>query len=179
MPEIKKILDSIDWSNKGLIKTIIFWAASVVSNFLDYAQITPTLVKALVMAMVIDTLLGARVASRLKKSYSTGELRAGIYEKGLYLGVFLGLSYISRSLGMNYEWLPTTMFTILVVAETFSFINHALSLKTKKVIEEVDFVTALLKVLKLLFKFVANTLLIKLKTSLDEEKSDKNKEEDK
>lgn len=165
------LLMDIDWSIGNIIKTGAFALFAIGNNFFEYTEIAPILIKMLVGAMIIDTLLGTRVAKKITLDYSSRKLRGGIYEKGLYLTVFLFLAYILKGLGLHYQWLPTTLFTILVVAEVISFLNHMICLKTGKISQELDLVTVLLKIIKGLFQYMADLAMDKLKALGSNKKS--------
>lgn len=165
----------VDWSMGNTVKTALFGLCALVNNFFEYTEVAPILLKMLIVAMLIDTLLGIRVAKKITLDYSSKKLRGGVYEKGLYLTVFLALAFILKGLGLEYQWLPTTLFSVLVMAEVISFLNHMICLRTGKVTQEFDLVTVLLKVVKGVLQYLAEAALDKLRALGGNKKSNHKK----
>lgn len=169
----------IDWSEEGLLKTLIIVMSTFLGNTLNYLLIAPILLKCLVLAMTLDILTGIYKSVKLGKPFSFKTLKIGVFEKMIYLSVFMGIAFIMRGMKMEYEWLIVTLFNILVWSETYSFITNYQSGRTKKDIKEVDFITGLLKIIRTFFKNIimgaldkANKNNKELEVEKEEEKSD-------
>lgn len=128
-----------DYGNQ--IKTLIY-------GMFIFLNIDIDLTKILVYLMIIDTVLGALKAIRLRDKdddFSVASLFWGICSKCLYLIVPFTLALISKGLGYaNFVILADIAIKLLIVAEGISIMGNAYTIKTKKKIKNVDFVSMLI-----------------------------------
>ncbi len=137
---IKHIIQFLaDYGNQ--IKTLIY-------GMFIFLNIDIDLTKILVYLMIIDTVLGALKAIRLRDKdddFSVSSLFWGVCSKCLYLIVPFTLALISKGLGyINFIILADIAIKLLIVAEGISIMGNAYTIKTKKKIKNVDFVSMLI-----------------------------------
>lgn len=167
----------IDWSEEGILKTMIIVMSTFLANTLNYLLISPILLKCLLLAMLLDILTGIYKSTKLGKAFSWRTLKIGLFEKLIYLGVFLGIAYIMKGMKMEYEWLVIALFNILVWSETYSFITNYQSGRTKKEIKEVDFISGLLKIIRTFFKNLITSSFKTISKATEEQDKDTEKED--
>lgn len=122
--------------------------------------------------MAIDTFLGIIKAVRLRQLVSFRILLWGMITKLSVLVIPMVLALTAKGLSFDFRWLVVAVLNILVVAEGFSCITNILSIKSKKKIENVDYITLMLHNIRQVLSKMIKTGLSGLKDG--ERKIDKN-----
>lgn len=110
-----------------------------------YLGIKTDVVKILFYMMLIDTFLGVLKALLLGDKISPKKLLIGILTKLLLLIVPMILALMAKALSFNFIYFVTAVMNILIVNEGISCVTNIISIKSKKKIENTDYVTMLLR----------------------------------
>ena len=105
-------------------------------------------VKVLFYLMVLDSFLGAMKALRLGYKFSFKKLGWGAVSKLSLLLIPMILALIAKGLDMDFGLFVVAAINILIVAEGISCFTNILSIKTKKQIENGDYITQMLHALR-------------------------------
>jgi hypothetical protein len=117
-------------------------------TFFIYLGIEVDIVKVLFALMFLDTALGMIKAGVLKQAITFEKLLLGIITKLSVLIIPMVIALVAKGLSFDFHWFVLAILNILIVAEGFSSIGNILSIKSKKRVENVDFITLLLKVIR-------------------------------
>ena len=120
-----------------------------VYSFFAYLGIDGSVVEILFVLMCVDTLLGAIKAVRLGDKFCFKKLLWGMVTKLSVLIIPLIIALVAKGLSFDFKWFILAILNILIVAEGFSAISNILSIKTKKNVENTDFITLLLKTIRI------------------------------
>jgi len=124
------------------IKTVLY----LVFVFLN---IDFDIVKLLSILMFTDTLLGVIKAIYINKiKFTFRKLLWGIVSKATILLIPMILALTSLALGFDFVWLVHIVLKILVVSEAISAITNILSIKERKNIENTDYISKLLHIIR-------------------------------
>lgn len=134
-----------------------------VYSFFAYLGIDANVVEVLFILMVVDTILGSVKAIQLGNKFTFKKLMWGIVTKLSVLIIPMVIALVAKGLSFDFKWFVLAILNILIVAEGFSAISNILSIKTKKNVENVDFISMLLKSVR---KGLAN-LVNKLLTGIE------------
>ena len=146
-----------------------------VYSFFAYLGIDGGVVEILFILMCVDTVLGAIKAVSLGNKFSFKKLLWGIVTKLSVLVVPMVIALVAKGLSFDFKWFVLAILNILIVAEGFSAISNILSIKTKKNVENVDFISMMLKAVRKGLSNVAQRFLSSIEAGL-ENKEDKNEE---
>lgn len=124
-----------------MVKAALF----ALANFLLVDEWT---IKALVLLMALDTAMGFGKALRLKKEVSFKLLIWGMATKIAVLIIPITVSLLAKGLSFDFSWFVILILDVLLVSETFSIVTNILSIKQKKEIKSVDFVSILLRAIR-------------------------------
>lgn len=124
-----------------LIKTFIY-------AIFVYLGVDSTIVEALFLLMCIDTVLGAIKAVVLGGNFSFSVLLWGMVTKLSVLVVPMVIALVAKGLSFDFKWFVLAILNVLVVAEGFSAVSNILSIKSKKNVKNVDFVSLLLQAIR-------------------------------
>lgn len=119
-----------------------------VYSFFAYLGIDGSVVEILFLLMCTDTVLGAIKAIRLGNQFSFKKLLWGIVTKLSVLVIPMVIALVAKGLSFNFKWFVLAILNILIVAEGFSAISNILSIKTKKNVENTDFISMMLKAIR-------------------------------
>lgn len=119
-----------------------------VYSFFTYLGIDGNVVEVLFILMCVDTLLGSIKAVILGINFSFKKLLWGIVTKLSVLIIPMIIALVAKGLSFDFKWFVIAILNILIVAEGFSAISNILSIKSKKNIENVDFISMLLKAIR-------------------------------
>lgn len=136
----------------NLIKSLLYALFVYIGIDKDVAMI-------LFVLMMIDSGLGIVKALRLGYKFSFRRLAWGIVIKLTLLVVPMIVALVGKGLGMDFKLFVVAIINILIVNEGISCVTNILSAKTKKVIENTDFVTKLLELIRKAFTALIQRLL--------------------
>ncbi len=124
-----------------------------------YLGITTGIVKILFYLMLLDSFLGVIKALRLGHEFSFKKLGWGMVSKLTILIVPLIVALVGKGLSLNFNFFVVAIINILIVNEGISCITNILTIRTKKLYKNTDFITKLLELIKLEFdKIIRNSL---------------------
>lgn len=129
----------------GQSQEVITTIKAFIYGFFLYLGIDMDVVQVLFILMIVDTILGATKALRLGGQFSFKRLMWGMVTKLAILFIPMLLAIIAKGLSLDFRWFVIAVLDLLIVAEGFSCFSNILSIKTKKNIENVDFITLLLR----------------------------------
>lgn len=132
------ILDFINMEN------VMNFLKSVLYGVFLFLGIKTGTVKVLFWLMVIDSCLGIVKALRLGYGFSFQRLGWGIVLKLSLLLVPMTLALMAKGLNLDLTYFVLMSINILIVSEGISIVTNIISAKTKKIIENNDYVTGLL-----------------------------------
>lgn len=127
-------------------------------------------VKVLFILMVLDSILGIIKALRLGNKFSFKVLLWGVITKLAILIIPMVLALMAKSLSFDFKYFVVAVLNIIIVSEGISCITNILSIKTKKQIENTDYITMLLETLKR----ILSGIIKKLFEALEIKKSNNN-----
>lgn len=141
-----------------------------------YLNIDIKTTKVLMALMFIDTFSGLIKSSVLHHKISLKKLINGILTKFLLILVPMVLALVGKGVHFDFTWAVTTVMSLMIVSEGLSIITNFLSAKTKKNIEQDDFITKLLMNIRKMFGSILTQLFDKLNsvkvTDLDEKRDE-------
>lgn len=126
------------------MENVLNFIKSVLYALFVYLGIKTGTVKVLFYLMAIDSLLGIIKALRLGYKFSFKRLGWGMVVKISLLVIPMILALIGKGLNLEFSLFVVAAMNILIVNEGISCITNILSIKTKKQIENNDYVTLLL-----------------------------------
>ena len=109
-----------------------------------YLGIRTGTVKVLLVLMLIDSALGIIKAMRLGKKFSFKVLGWGMVSKLTILIIPMIIALMGKALSFDFSLFVVAVMNIIVVSEGISCITNILSIRTRKQIENTDYITALL-----------------------------------
>lgn len=146
------------------IKTLVY-------SLLIYLQMDTMVSLHLMILLGIDTVLGIVKSIVIKElEFDLKSFWFGIVTKMLILLIPAVFSLVMISLGQNMMWAIDFTLKALVVSEGLSCLTNIASIKTKTVIKNKDFISIILKNLRL---FLTNLLTSKLKELIEDDKDEK------
>jgi phage-related holin len=121
------------------------------SGVFAFLGISPVQFTILAVLMFLDFITGIAKAYRLdRNSVTSSEMRVGIISKLLYLLVPLVIALTLHGVNMPEfgYWIISFSINALVLAEGYSVLANIYTFKTKKVIEEIDAISYVLRLIK-------------------------------
>lgn len=145
-----------------------------VYSFFAYLGIDTNVVEILFILMCVDTMLGGAKAVRLGQQFSFKKLLWGMVTKLSVLVIPMVIALVAKGLSFDFKWFVLAILNILIVAEGFSAISNILSIKTKKHVENVDFISMMLKTIRKGLASVASKMLSGIQSGTEDESDDTN-----
>jgi len=131
-----------------------------------FLGIKTDVVQILFLLMVADSILGAIKAMRLGKRFSFKALGWGMVVKLSILIIPMILALMAKALSFEFKYFVVAVMNVIIVSEGISCITNVIVIKTRKPIENTDFITMMLKALKKGLTGIVSRLL----KSIEEEK---------
>ena len=113
-----------------------------------YLGIETGIVKVLFWMMVLDSVFGVIKALRLGQKFSFKILGWGMVTKLTMLVVPMVLALMGKGLSFDFNYFVVAVLNILIVNEGISCITNMISIKTGKKVENTDYITRLLEVVR-------------------------------
>lgn len=113
-----------------------------------YLGIKTGVVMVLFILMGVDSFLGILKALRLGNKFSFKILAWGVVTKLSILVIPMVLALMGKALSFEFTYFVIAVMNIIIVSEGISCITNILSIKSKKAIENTDYVTMLLHLIK-------------------------------
>lgn len=134
-----KLSTYLDQPENGLqfFKTLIY-------SFFIFMDIDVDVVHILALLMGVDTVLGVVKVLRLREKFSFKIMLWGLITKAAVLIIPMVLALTAKALDFDFRWFVVAVLNVIIVAEAFSCITNILSIKSKKKVENVDYITVLL-----------------------------------
>lgn len=130
------------------MENVLNFLKSVLYGLFVWLGIKTGTVKILFYLMVIDSLLGIAKALVLGERFSFKRLGWGMVSKLSLLFIPMILALIAKGLNLEFNLFVIAAMNILIVNEGISCITNILSIKTKKHIQNNDYVTLMLNSIK-------------------------------
>ena len=128
----------------GLTEEAIVSIKIAIYAIFGYLGIDGDVVEVLFFLMCADTILGATKAVVLGRPFSFKKLLWGMVTKMAVLIIPMIIALVAKGLSFDFKWFVLAILNVLVVAEGFSSLSNILSIKSKKDVKNVDFVSILL-----------------------------------
>lgn len=116
----------------------------------------------LVLLMLVDTFTGAIKSIILNRNFSFKTLFWGLLTKVGVLLLPVTLALLAKGLSFDFRWLVVVVMNILLISEAFSILTNMLSIKQRKDIQNVDFISLILAALRKGLKNVVDKLIKKI-----------------
>jgi len=132
----------------NFMETLSGWGESFkifVYGGFAFLNMNSDVVNILFWLMLFDTALGVVKSITLGKKFSFKKLVWGMVTKVSVLLMPMILALIAKGLSFDFNWFVISVVNVLVVSEGFSAITNILSIRQKKDIKSVDFVTVLIQ----------------------------------
>ena len=123
-----------------------------------YLGIKTGIVEILFYLMIIDSILGILKALRLGNKFSFVILGYGMISKLTILIVPMIVALVGKGLQMDFTYFVIATINILIVNEGISCITNILTIRTKKQIENTDFMTKFIELIRGYFISIMNGL---------------------
>ncbi|MBS3739604.1 MAG: hypothetical protein KGY51_11535 [Psychroflexus sp.] len=129
-----------------------------------FLDINIDIVKILSYLMLADTALGVIKTIIIKHlKFSFKELYWGVITKATILLIPMLVALTAKGLHYDFRWLVNIVLKVLILSESISSLTNILSIKERKIIENTDFVSKLLRLLRLFFKNIIDNFFKTLK----------------
>lgn len=142
-----------------MIEDLFNFAKGLLYALFVFLGIKTGIVKILFCLMMIDSLLGVAKALRLGYKFSFRRLAWGVIAKLSILIIPMVVALMAKGLKLNFNYFVILIMDVLIVNEGISCITNILSIKTKKQIENTDYITKLLEAIRRAFMNVIQRLL--------------------
>ncbi len=129
------------------LKNIGYMVAFACGWVCDYTGLSEEAIYILTALMIVDTAFGFVKAMKLGKTSST-KLTVGVVSKFILLLIPISISLAGIVTGINLKPMATGTINIMAMAELYSIIANAYSIRTGKVIQEHDAIALMLKKVK-------------------------------
>lgn len=140
-------------------KEVVATVKIAIYSFFAYLGIDGSVVEILFILMCVDTILGSIKAVYLGNKFSFKKLLWGMVTKLSVLVIPMVIALVAKGLSFDFKWFVLAVLNILIVAEGFSAISNILSIKTKKNVENVDFISMMLKTIRVSLANLVQRLL--------------------
>jgi putative effector of murein hydrolase LrgA (UPF0299 family) len=139
----------IDTSFFGQLKALMYPLVVGIVAVLQYINIDANLILIYATLLGIDSVSGWIKAWRIDpKSVKSSIAISGLMSKMIMLLVPVVIGLCVKALGQNSSWLVNVVFSVLTLAEAYSFLGNVYAIRTRKEVEEWDAVSAVLLGLK-------------------------------
>lgn len=125
------------------------------------------IVEVLFYLMVLDSVLGIVKALRLNHKFSFKVLAWGIVSKLTLLIIPFIVALMAKGLDFDFNYFVIAIMNILIVNEGISCITNILSIKTKKQIENTDYISKMLEAIRRAFMVVVDRLIYSVEIKKD------------
>lgn len=149
----------LDISFFGWLKVCFYFISLYIGSTITYIGVRHDIVMTLTILMVADYFSGIIKAWKLNIDVTSKRSNKGIIEKITLLAIPFSMGLVFKVVHIPIGITIQTVFTLLIVAELYSFIGNCYCIYTGKDIKEFDAVTYMLRFLKdVLLKFLRNLL---------------------
>lgn len=166
---LKNELYKVDWSIEGIVKTLVYYTAVSLSFLIDYVEIKDKILVAVLIALILDTVLGSAKAKKLGIKPTSREGWRGLQAKLLGLLLVGGVGAILKLLGFSIGIFINSILVILVVYEVYSAVGNFYTMRTGIKVKEYDAVSIVLKLVLDKLKAIGDVLIKKNKQKDDTE----------
>ena len=109
--------------------------------------------------MLIDSVLGILKALSVGRVFSFRTLYWGVIAKASILLIPLIIALTAKGVGLDFTVVVHTVISIMVVSECISCVTNVISVRTKKEVDNSDYITLLLNSIKKIMTSLAQKLL--------------------
>ena len=125
------------------------------ASLVQFLEIDAQKLTILVMLMCIDMLTGTLKAYRIKENITSRRWIAGFLSKLVVLLVPFTIALMAKGVDFDVKWFIGFSLSIMVIAEAYSILGNIYTFKTGEAVEEIDAVSAIIKVLR---NFIENMI---------------------
>lgn len=149
----------LDMSLFGWAKVIFYFVSLWIGSCITYIGVRHDIVFTLTILMVADYISGIIKAWKLKIEVTSKRSNKGIIEKITLLAIPMSMGMVFKVVNIPIGITIQSVFTILIVAELYSFIGNCYCIYTGKDVKEFDAVTYILRFIKeIVLKFLKSLL---------------------
>lgn len=125
------------------------------ASLVQFLEIDAKKLSILVVLMCIDMLTGTFKAYRTKENITSRRWIAGFLSKLVVLLVPFTIALMAKGVDFDVKWFIGFSLSIMVIAEAYSILGNIYTFKTGEAVEEIDAVSAIIKVLR---NFIENMI---------------------
>lgn len=118
------------------------------ASLVQFLEIDAKKLSILVVLMCIDMLTGTFKAYRTKENITSRRWIAGFLSKLVVLLVPFTIALMAKGVDFDVKWFIGFSISIMVIAEAYSILGNIYTFKTGEAVEEIDAVSAIIKVLR-------------------------------
>lgn len=118
------------------------------ASLVQFLEIDTKKLSILVVLMCIDMLTGTFKAYRTKENITSRRWIAGFLSKLVVLLVPFTIALMAKGVDFDVKWFIGFSLSIMVIAEAYSILGNIYTFKTGEAVEEIDAVSAIIKVLR-------------------------------
>ena len=118
------------------------------ASLVQFLEIDAKKLSILVVLMCIDMLTGTFKAYRTKENITSRRWIAGFLSKLVVLLVPFTIALMAKGVDFDVKWFIGFSLSIMVIAEAYSILGNSYTFKTGEAVEEIDAVSAIIKVLR-------------------------------
>lgn len=118
------------------------------ASLVQFLEIDTKKLSILVVLMCIDMLTGTLKAYRTKENITSRRWIAGFLSKLVVLLVPFTIALMAKGVDFDVKWFIGFSLSIMVIAEAYSILGNIYTFKTGEAVEEIDAVSAIIKVLR-------------------------------
>lgn len=118
------------------------------ASLVQFLEIDAKKLSILVVLMCIDMLTGTFKAYRTKENITSRRWIAGFLSKLVVLLVPFTIALMAKGVDFDVKWFIGFSLSIMVIAEAYSILGNIYTFKTGEAVEEIDAVSAIIKVLR-------------------------------
>ena len=140
--------NTVDTSAWGWIKAGIYILAAVIGSSITYIGVRQDIVLTLTILMIADYISGIVKAWKLKIPITSKKSNKGLIEKIAMLAIPVSIGAVLKVINIPIGVTIQSIFSLLIVAELYSFIGNCYCIYTREDTKEFDAVTAVLKYIR-------------------------------
>lgn len=125
------------------------------ASLVQFLEIDAKKLSILVVLMCIDMLTGTFKAYRTKENITSRRWIVGFLSKLVVLLVPFTIALMAKGVDFDVKWFIGFSLSIMVIAEAYSILGNIYTFKTGEAVEEIDAVSAIIKVLR---NFIENMI---------------------
>ena len=118
------------------------------ASLVQFLEIDGKKLSILVVLMCMDMLTGTLKAYRTKENITSRRWIAGFLSKLVVLLVPFTIALMAKGVDFDVKWFIGFSISIMVIAEAYSILGNIYTFKTGEAVEEIDAVSAIIKVLR-------------------------------